>query len=82
MRRIRLAVTCLLTCLAAAVLPEAPAVAQIGTIPGANVGLPAGGVPTNPFASNYPSAPPPTIAPARESRRHPPRHRRRAQPRR
>jgi hypothetical protein len=45
-------------------LAAAPASAQMGGFAGSTVGLPATGVPTsrvppNPFASNYPSAPPP-----------------------
>ncbi|MER2267844.1 hypothetical protein [Methylobacterium oxalidis] len=43
-------------------LAAGPAAAQVGPgFPGSTVGLPASGVPANPFASNYPSGPPPAV---------------------
>ena len=47
------------------------ALAQAGFgIPGGSVGLTARGVPANPFASNYPTAPPPAVAPSPRHRVH------------
>ncbi|MEA1834529.1 hypothetical protein U8607_20760 [Methylobacterium durans] len=40
---------------------------------GSSVGLPAAGVPTNPFASNHPSAPPPVMVERPGPRVHRPR---------
>ncbi|WP_375462592.1 hypothetical protein [uncultured Methylobacterium sp.] len=40
-----------------------PALAQGAGFAGGSAGLPASGVPSNPFASNYPSVPPTIVEP-------------------
>ncbi|MFK5597094.1 hypothetical protein FV232_01650 [Methylobacterium sp. WL30] len=59
------------TTLAAAILAAGslPALAQGTGYAGSTLGLTGSGVPSNPFASNYPSAPPPRAVIARRERR-------------
>lgn len=59
------------TLLAAAILAAIPlpAFAQGASHAGSIIGTTGSGVPPNPFASNYPSAPPPRVAIERRPRR-------------